>query len=73
MALSVGQHPDDKELSYYAGAPSGYEWEVGWNPVVIDENTWRPSAPSATSASPTADRSSGRRRQAVPAQAGPGP
>ncbi|MFJ8208238.1 VOC family protein [Streptomyces sp. NPDC096033] len=43
MALSVGQHTNDKELSYYARTPSGFEWEVGWNPLVIDENTWQPS------------------------------
>ncbi|MGR3868833.1 VOC family protein [Streptomyces graminifolii] len=43
MALSVGQHTNDRELSYYARTPSGFEWEVGWNPVVIDENTWQPS------------------------------
>ncbi|WP_330356668.1 VOC family protein [Streptomyces chartreusis] len=42
MALSVGQHTNDKELSYYARTPSGFEWEVGWNPVVIDESTWEP-------------------------------
>lgn len=43
MALSVGQHTNDKELSYYARTPSGFEWEVGWNPIVIDESTWQPS------------------------------
>ncbi|MFE8957448.1 VOC family protein [Streptomyces massasporeus] len=43
MALSVGQHTNDKELSYYARTPSGFEWEVGWNPIVVDENTWEPS------------------------------
>lgn len=43
MALSVGQHTNDKELSYYARTPSGFEWEVGWNPIVIDENTWEPT------------------------------
>ncbi|WP_128429355.1 VOC family protein [Streptomyces cyaneus] len=43
MALSVGQHTNDKELSYYARTPSGFEWEVGWNPVVIDETTWQPT------------------------------
>lgn len=42
MALSVGQHTNDKELSYYARSPSGFEWEVGWNPVVVDEATWEP-------------------------------
>ncbi|WP_200304609.1 VOC family protein [Streptomyces adelaidensis] len=43
MALTVGQHTNDKELSYYVRTPSGFEWEVGWNPIVVDENTWEPS------------------------------
>src|SRR6516165_6141393 len=43
MALAVGQHTNDKELSYYAMTPSGFEWEVGWNPIVVDETTWEPS------------------------------
>ncbi|KUN29448.1 extradiol ring-cleavage dioxygenase [Streptomyces antibioticus] len=43
MALSVGQHTNDLELSYYARTPSGFEWEVGWNPIVIDETTWEPT------------------------------
>jgi 2,3-dihydroxybiphenyl 1,2-dioxygenase len=43
MALAVGQHTNDKELSYYAMTPSGFEWEVGWNPVVIDEETFEPT------------------------------
>ena len=43
MALSVGQHTNDKELSYYAHTPSGFEWEVGWNPIIVDESTWKPT------------------------------
>jgi 2,3-dihydroxybiphenyl 1,2-dioxygenase len=43
MALGVGQHTNDKELSFYAVTPSGFEWEVGWNPVVVDEKTWEPT------------------------------
>lgn len=43
MALGVGQHTNDRELSYYAVTPSGFEWEVGWNPIVVDENTWEPT------------------------------
>lgn len=43
MALSVGQHTNDKELSFYAMTPSGFEWEVGWNPIVVDETTWEPT------------------------------
>jgi 2,3-dihydroxybiphenyl 1,2-dioxygenase len=43
MALGVGQHTNDKELSFYAVTPSGFEWEVGWNPIVVDEKTWEPT------------------------------
>ena len=43
MALGVGQHTNDRELSYYAMTPSGFEWEVGWNPIVVDETTWEPT------------------------------
>ena len=43
MALSVGQHTNDKELSFYAQSPSGFEWEVGWNPITVDEKTWEPT------------------------------
>jgi 2,3-dihydroxybiphenyl 1,2-dioxygenase len=45
MAWSVGQHTNDRELSYYCITPSGFELEVGWNPVVITperEETWEP-------------------------------
>ncbi|MFG2725672.1 VOC family protein [Streptomyces canus] len=43
MALAVGQHTNDRELSYYAQTPSGFEWEVGWNPITVDETTWEPT------------------------------
>ncbi|MEE2061466.1 VOC family protein [Rhodococcus artemisiae] len=43
MALGVGQHTNDHELSFYALTPSGFEWEVGWNPIVVDESTWEPT------------------------------
>ncbi|UUZ58210.1 VOC family protein [Nocardioides sp. B-3] len=35
MARSIGQHTNDKELSYYCVTPSGFELEVGWNPIVL--------------------------------------
>ncbi|MYW97658.1 extradiol ring-cleavage dioxygenase [Amycolatopsis rubida] len=46
MAWSVGQHTNDRELSYYCVTPSGFELEVGWNPVVVTperEQTWEPT------------------------------
>lgn len=44
MAWSVGQHTNDRELSFYCVTPSGFELEVGWDPIVITpelEAAWR--------------------------------
>ncbi|WP_040807985.1 VOC family protein [Nocardia concava] len=46
MQWSVGQHTNDRELSFYCVTPSGFELEVGWNPLVIGpelESTWEPT------------------------------
>jgi hypothetical protein len=42
IALGVGQHTNDRELSFYAFTPSGFEFEVGWNPILVDEDNWTP-------------------------------
>lgn len=41
MAHEIGQHPNDKELSFYVISPSGFEMEFGWAPLVVDERTWQ--------------------------------
>jgi hypothetical protein len=41
LALSVGKQTNDKELSYYAQTPSGFEWKVGWNRI---ESTQHPTS-----------------------------
>lgn len=38
----VGQHTNDKEISFYVKSPSDFEVEIGWNPIKIDENIWKP-------------------------------
>ena len=46
MMWSIGQHTNDRELSYYCRTPSGFELEVGWNPVLVTpemEATWEPT------------------------------
>lgn len=46
MANAIGQHPNDRELSFYVVSPSGFEIELGWNPVVVDaeaEAGWQPA------------------------------
>lgn len=45
MQWSVGQHTNDRELSFYCVTPSGFEWELGWNPIVVTrelEERWAP-------------------------------
>jgi 2,3-dihydroxybiphenyl 1,2-dioxygenase len=46
MAWSVGQHTNDRSLSFYCVTPAGFELEVGWNPVTVgpeEEATWGPT------------------------------
>lgn len=45
IANAIGQHPNDRELSFYVASPSGFEVELGWNPVVVTEEAearWQP-------------------------------
>lgn len=41
IAHGIGQHPNDLELSFYVITPSGFEFEVGWNPIQVDEAEWK--------------------------------
>ena len=46
IANAIGQHPNDRELSFYVVSPSGFEIELGWNPIVVDaeaEAAWKPA------------------------------
>jgi hypothetical protein len=44
IANAIGQHPNDRELSFYVATPSGFEIEIGWNPLrVTDEEGWQPA------------------------------
>lgn len=43
IANAIGQHPNDRELSFYVATPSGFEIEIGWNPIEVhDEAGWQP-------------------------------
>lgn len=35
IANAIGQHPNDRELSFYVVTPSGFEIELGWQPIVV--------------------------------------
>lgn len=36
----IGQHPNDRMVSFYAQTPSGFGIEYGWGAVVVDDETW---------------------------------
>lgn len=43
VAMGVGLHTNDKDLSFYVVTPSDFQIEVGWNPVLVeDEVNWQP-------------------------------
>ncbi|EJM27462.1 VOC family protein [Pseudomonas sp. GM25] len=41
MAHEIGEHPNDREQSFYVMSPSGFELELGCNARVVDEAHWR--------------------------------
>jgi len=42
ISMGVGQHANDKALSFYVRTPSGFDIEYGWNPLSVNETDWRP-------------------------------
>lgn len=44
VAMGVGLHTNDRDLSFYVVTPSDFQIEVGWNPVQVeDEENWQPT------------------------------
>lgn len=43
IAREIGQHPNDREISFYAVSPSGFEIELGCDALVVDEAGWQPA------------------------------
>ncbi len=41
MAHEIGEHPNDREQSFYVVSPSGFEIELGWNALEVDEAMWQ--------------------------------
>lgn len=41
MAMGIGQHPNDEVISFYVISPSGFELELGWNSLLVDDDTWQ--------------------------------
>jgi len=40
MAHEIGEHPNDRELSFYVLTPSGFEMEYGWDALAVKEEGW---------------------------------
>lgn len=43
VTKTLGQHPNDRMLGFYALTPSGIQFEIGHGGVEIDERRWEPS------------------------------
>ena len=43
VVMDLGQHPNDKMISFYAHTPSGFLFEMGWGGVKVDEASWQAS------------------------------
>ncbi len=40
ITRGVGRHPNDRELSFYVMTPSGFELEIGWDALTVEESSW---------------------------------
>ena len=44
ISNAIGQHPNDREVSFYVASPLGFDVELGWNLIVVsDEAAWKPA------------------------------
>ncbi len=46
---TLGRHPNDRMISFYAETPSGFCFEYGWGGLAVDDATWRPTTHGCTS------------------------
>jgi 2,3-dihydroxybiphenyl 1,2-dioxygenase len=49
FALTLGEHTNDKDVSFYVVTPSGFHLEVGAGALQIDDSTWVPQKHNAIS------------------------
>jgi 2,3-dihydroxybiphenyl 1,2-dioxygenase len=40
VTQTIGRHPNDKMVSFYAVTPSGFEFEYGWGGLLVDDAAW---------------------------------
>jgi 2,3-dihydroxybiphenyl 1,2-dioxygenase len=49
LMQTLGRHPNDRMLSFYAKTPSGFQFEFGWGGRTVDDATWEPTTYDAIS------------------------
>jgi 2,3-dihydroxybiphenyl 1,2-dioxygenase len=49
FGMKLGQHTNDKNVSFYAQTPSGFFMEMGAGGILVDDATWVPTTLNATS------------------------
>lgn len=42
VVTTFGKHPNDRMLSFYVHTPSGFQMELGWGGVQVDDSDWSP-------------------------------
>lgn len=40
IAMTLGRHSNDEMLSFYPLTPSGFEVEIGWGGIEVDDESW---------------------------------
>jgi 2,3-dihydroxybiphenyl 1,2-dioxygenase len=48
LVLSLGQHSNDRMVSFYVKTPSGFSMEYGWGGLLVDDAVWRVTHYSTT-------------------------
>jgi 3,4-dihydroxy-9,10-secoandrosta-1,3,5(10)-triene-9,17-dione 4,5-dioxygenase len=48
LVLALGQHSNDRMISFYMKTPSGFSIEYGWGGVLVDDAVWRVKHHSTT-------------------------
>jgi biphenyl-2,3-diol 1,2-dioxygenase/3,4-dihydroxy-9,10-secoandrosta-1,3,5(10)-triene-9,17-dione 4,5-dioxygenase len=42
-ATTLGRHPNDRMVSFYVRTPPGFQIEIGWGGLEVDDTTWSPT------------------------------
>lgn len=43
ITQTIGRHPNDRMVSFYAQTPSRFQFECGWGGREVDDATWKPT------------------------------